>query len=234
MAWIAFYDFCNSIGVPYSKDDREILDGWMNLGKSTGWWCAFEDVCFCFERPSALHIDSQGRLHCENGPAMAFHDTYEIYCLNGVQMKKEHVMTRAEELDPKLILSEENVEVRRELIRKIGVERFIQVAGARELDKMTVKRDYETEYSLLSVDLSNELKNQKFLKMLNPSVGTWHVEGVPPDCKTVRDAIHARKPKKLRDITVDDENGEDYVQQGDVVMWPREAKSVKFMPSMLT
>jgi len=62
----------------------------------------------------------------------------------------------------------------------------------------------------------------------------WHIEGVPKKtCKTVAEALHSRKPDKMRSIPVA-ETGEDWWQQGDVYVWPRKAKSLKPYPKILT
>ncbi len=163
---------------------------------------------------------------------MAFADGYELYNLNGVQMPKDYVLTPSEKLDANLILSEKNVEVRRELLRKIGVERFIQVAGAKELDALKVPR-LNTEYTLLSVRMSGEVPEARYLKMLNPSIGVWHVEAVGQNCNTVLEAIHSRKPKLMREIPVGDD-GEDWYQQGDVCVWGKNATKLKPLPALLT
>jgi hypothetical protein len=60
------------------------------------------------------------------------------------------------------------------------------------------------------------------------------MEGVPGDIETVEQAINFRKPVRLRAIPVDDKNGLDYYQQGDVVIWPKDAHAVKFFPKILT
>ncbi len=100
-------------------------------------------------------------------------------------MKPEYVMTRAEKISPIDVLREQNVDVRRELIRKVGIERMLPKLKHKSLDS-------HGNYELLSIQLSNEIKDAKFLKMLNPSVGTWHVEGVSPECDTVEKALNYR------------------------------------------
>lgn len=233
--WTAFCDFFERIGVEFDKEWN--FSTWKNFVLKSGVFGSllFENVAFVCIRPCVVKRKEDGDLHCEDGPAIAWVDGYGEFSLNGVWMEEAHVMTPAEKLDPKIIVTERNVEVRRELIRKIGIERFIQASGAKVLDgPLVINEPYKTEYSLISVDLSEEVKGEKFLKMLNPSIGVWHVEGVPPSCRTVRDALHSRKPKKLRDIPVDETHGDDWLQQGDVVLWPHEAKSVKFFPAQLT
>lgn len=140
----------------------------------------------------------------------------------------KHVFTTEErsKFGDELALTEPNTEIRREIVRKVGLERFVQAAGARVMDKLG-------NYELISVRLSEEAPDCRYLKMLNPSIGVWHVEGVGPDCRTVREALHFRKPDALRSIPVSD-NGDDWSQQGDVCIWPINAKSVKPMPAKLT
>ncbi len=45
---------------------------------------------------------------------------------------------------------------------------------------------------LLSIDLPGLLDDCRYLKMKNPSIGVWHLEGVDRDCKTVQSAINWR------------------------------------------
>ena len=121
------------------------------------------------------------RLHRDGGPAFASRDGWKLWYLNGVQVSQEIAEIPAGELDSRLVLSEQNVEVRREIVRKIGAERVLS-----ELDAEAI--DTSGDYSLLLLDLQDGRK-RPYLKMLNPSIGTWHVEGVHPDCATVEQAI---------------------------------------------
>jgi hypothetical protein len=136
------------------------------------------------------------------------------------------VETPAEQVDPQRILTETNAEVRREIVRKVGIERVCYALQARVLDTLG-------EYELLELD-AGEGRRYRYLKMHNPSVPEiWHLEGVDNQVATVREALHWRKPEALRNIPVA-ENGEDFFIQGDVVVWPRDAKRVKEFPKVLT
>jgi hypothetical protein len=42
--WKVFYDFCNKIGVQYSKKDKEILSLWMEEASECYWWFPFEEM----------------------------------------------------------------------------------------------------------------------------------------------------------------------------------------------
>jgi hypothetical protein len=129
-------------------------------------------------------------LHKDGGPALAYPDGWSIFALNGVLVKEEYAVTPAESINPATVFAESNAEVRRELIRKIGVERFLAKSPHKVLDT-------RGHYQLLSVELSPEVRDARYLKMLNPSVGCWHVEGVHPTCKTVQESINWRSTRQI-------------------------------------
>lgn len=87
--------------------------------------------------------------------------------------------------DPKMILKEENAEIRMFMIKGTGIVQVIQALGAEVIDNSL------ENYELLSFDKING-RYRPYLKMLNPSTETWHIEGVHPNCKTIREAIEWR------------------------------------------
>lgn len=126
-------------------------------------------------------------LHCETGPALVFEDGTELFAMNGVQVEPWLALTPAQEIDCHKIRDILNAEVRREFVRKVGVERLIQQLGGVVLDT-----DGEM-YELVALDLGDGRTPRPYLKMKNPSVpGLYHVEGVPPVIRTVREAINWR------------------------------------------
>lgn len=52
-------------------------------------------------------------------------------------------------------------------------------------------------YELLEIELHKDVPKSRWLKMLNPSIGVWHIERVGKLCKTVQDAIDYRASKIL-------------------------------------
>lgn len=182
--WTAYGDFMEEIGVEYDADFK--FTEWKNFIKKSGVWgmTLYENIAFVCIRPCLVKTNQAGDLHYENGPAIAWQDGYEEYSLNGVWVEKELVMTPAEKIDPLLMLKEKNAEIRREIVRKIGIERIVQKLGAEVIDK-------QGEYELLLLDLKDGRKRE-FLKMKNPSIGVYHIEGVPPGTKTVVEALKFR------------------------------------------
>jgi hypothetical protein len=138
------------------------------------------------ERPH-LSLDSRTFLHNETGPAITFPKLGSgIYCLNNVRVTKDVVLKPADQLKADLITKTRNAEVRRELVRKIGIERVLSELGAKVLDKTE-----DGVYELVTLDLGDN-RSRPYLKMLNPSIGTWHIEGVEPRITTVAEALRYR------------------------------------------
>jgi hypothetical protein len=183
----------------------------------------FPEYCVVSKKPTEIHMKN-GILHNENGPAIKYNDL-DIYSLNGVNVSKEIVTTSWNKLDSKLILKESNAEVRREIVRKIGIEKICKDLNANVIDK-------KYNYELLLLDI-NDNNPRPYLKMKNPSIGVYHIEGVGANCKTVEDALLFRKPTDMKKIPIS-ENGEDWYQQGDVCIWNKNAKSLKLYPKILT
>lgn len=182
--WTSFYDFFQRIGVQFDKEWG--FDTWKDFILNSGVFATVlcENVAFVCVRPCIVKVNSNGDLHCEDGPAIAWCDGYCEYALNGVWVTEEIVMIPSDKLDSKIILKETNAEVRREIVRKIGVDKIANDLGSERLDKV---KDYE----LLILNMGDG-RRRPYLKMKNPSIGTWHIEGVHPDCKTVKEALSWR------------------------------------------
>jgi hypothetical protein len=156
---------------------RNLLDAY-DAGLWMFWLTAGEIIAL--PRPSLML--SGNRLHCESGPAVSWRGSDQRYFfLNGVHVSEEIVLTPANRLDPRLMLFERNTGTRREIIRKVGIERVCEAFNARSIDQ---RGDYE----LLLLDLRDG-RVRPFLKMKNPSIGVYHIEGVAPECRTVAQAL---------------------------------------------
>jgi hypothetical protein len=222
LQWTRFFREIG-VGIPEAAN---ILEASISSGS---YWVPYRGLCICVERPAEVHVEdaanNRKRAHCTTGPAFLFRDGWPIYFLHGIVVPSWVVETKPEEMDAKKVLALTNIDQRREAIRKMGIDLFVSRAGAKELHK-------EGAYSLLEVSFGEDRKG-RYLKMLNPSIGIWHVEGVPPTCQTVAEALHARKPKWMQEIPVSND-GADWEQQGDVVLVPRGATALKPRPAILT
>lgn len=187
-----WFEFAEFIGVQF---DKETYDVFHDYCKAVFACIPYENVCFVIDKPIEAHFED-GHLHREDGPAVLFGDGYGSYSLNGVKVSEELVMTPPEDIDVMDVLKTKNAEVRREIVRKIGVKRLCKKLNSKTIDKMG-------DYELLVLDIPDMTTEPRYLKMKNPSIGTWHVEGVPPNINTCQEALTWRthgfawNPKQL-------------------------------------
>lgn len=136
-------------------------------------------------RPECIHRNAAGQLHRDGGPAIRYADGFSVFALNGVRVPEWLACTPEGEIDPVKFAEIENAEIRREFVRKVGVERIASSCGAEVKDK-------QGNYELVLVDLGGRTGKVPYLKMLNPSIGVWHLEGVAPGITTVAEALKWR------------------------------------------
>ncbi len=184
--WVGFYDFFTLVLGLSKKTEK--LNGINQITKNAGWWLPHKKLCWISERHCKLNRNQAGMLHKDEGAAVEYPDGWCIYALNGIRMLPEQVLTPAEKMLPEDVLREQNVDRRRELIRKVGIERMLAKLSYKSLEK----RDC---YELLSIQLSDELTDARYLRMVNPSVGTFHLEGVDPSCKTITESLNWRNKR---------------------------------------
>ena len=181
-SYFAFYDFINEVlGIKFPNQDKY---NWYQKTSEIGWMYPLDSVCIISDRPESIKIRN-GRLHSENSPAIKYTDGFSVYSLNGIPMKPEYVLTPASEITPDIILGEQNVDMRRELIRKVGVQKL------RDCGKPI---EQVGSYQLLDMaSVFAGIQYAPHLLMKNPSVDdTWHFEGVSSECKTIEQAINWR------------------------------------------
>ncbi|MFJ4428860.1 DUF6745 domain-containing protein [Streptomyces bobili] len=58
------------------------------LASSASWWYPLQHIVLLAERPAEIHVDSSGRLHSNEGPALRFRDGFSIYAKSGNLLQK--------------------------------------------------------------------------------------------------------------------------------------------------
>jgi len=182
--WFGWYDYLyEACHLQYI----EKMHGLSGLVQHGGWGVMLDDVYLCAERTSAVVMNAEHICHNPHRQAISYPDGNGVYILNGIRMEEWMVMTSADELTGSRILGVSNVDQRREIIRRLGIERVLE-----KIPHTVLETTHDGMYSLLECDLTPSHSAAKFLKMRNPSIGVWHVEGVHPDCRTVQQAINWR------------------------------------------
>lgn len=184
-SWLSFYDFfLNETAVEGIDKIRGLID----TAKACGWWAPFEDLVIVSSKPVQISFKDKV-LHNETGPAIQYADGMAVYALNGIVMTEEYVMTPANELSVSTVMKEQNVDIRRELLRKIGLERFVKDTGGHVVDELKINvNNKDCVYQLIDITLAEGI-TARVLKMDNPSINAMHVEGVEETCNTVKEAL---------------------------------------------
>ena len=149
--WLSFYEYFKEVcGL---DEQTQKLCGLFGIAKNSGWFLPHEKICWISERHNILHRDERGRLHNLNGIALSYPDGWGIYAIHGVRVPEKYILTPADKIDPKEVLSESNAEIRTAVIKKCGFQHFLKHLKAKKISKSE-----EGKAELLEFDLGNEMR----------------------------------------------------------------------------
>jgi hypothetical protein len=175
--YISYYEYMREVlGVkPYPET-------W-DLFKSLDEACLIyplEKFCVISERQTSLHME-EGRLHCDDGPATAYADGFEVYAIHGVRVPKNVVMA-PEKQTLEEIEADGNAESKRVRIERFGWERYLKDSGAAVVDQRHNDRDAQDEVLYRLRD-----GTQRFA-FVDPSTGRRYALGVPREIQNCEQA----------------------------------------------
>lgn len=189
VSWVSWVKFMQHIGVAVADSFSLIEDQIeFNVIYPLNGYCIFS------ERFSAIHVND-GVLHCDGAPSIEYPDGTRCWSLNGVAVPQWLAETPADEIDCNEYSKIVNAEIRREFMRKIGVDTYCKKVGSKIIDK-------QGDYELHLIGLEGSTGEYPYLKMLNPSIKTWHMECVHKTCKTVDEALEFRNQSKHKPLTL--------------------------------
>ncbi|MGH8907318.1 MAG: DUF6745 domain-containing protein [Egibacteraceae bacterium] len=159
--------------------------GLMQVARAAGCWWPFRSVAVLTERPVRLCLDSDGRLHAADGPAIVYPDGWAIWAWHGVRVPG-WVICAPRRLTVAHIQAQRGIDVRRVMIERYGVQRYMRDAGARKVSS--------DEYGTL---WRCPLLGDEPLVMVEVVNATPEPDGsfrnywlrVPPDLRTPREAV---------------------------------------------
>jgi hypothetical protein len=188
-----------------TTEHDKIFEAWKPTSE-LGYTYILEDVVIMSQKPTVFETTEVTNadgirhriLHCGTGPAIKF-DGYDAenltsYFLNGISVPDWLVETHSSKIDISRYSSLNGADQKAEFIRKVGVERMIDLGT--KLDSyenynkpMWTKSQYEL-YDMAAI--YEGVPYAPHLKMQNQTTGVWHIEGVDPKCRTLEDAIRFR------------------------------------------
>lgn len=176
------------LGLKYDAESQERLRRALDIAESCSVFWPYDKVCVICDRPTEFHLQ-HGKLHNSSGMALRFSDGWGIYRLNGVTVPDGLATTPSHKLDPSLVEEVTDVELRLEIVRKIGMDRLVNAFSGEILDKVG-------NFELYRLKLSDG-RFLFFLKMFIPSTGDYHIKAVRQGCPTVADALAAGDPEDI-------------------------------------
>ena len=171
-----------------------------------------EKFCIVSDFPSALKTDSNHRPHCEDGPSHAWRDGCQLAHWHGVRVPL-HVIMAPETITAEQITQEQNQEVRRVMIERMGWERFCTVCQMRVLHEDTLEAQFPTvpvsdlvepgqrfvydyrggveKAELLEAEGIKDFEDRplRFVRLTDPSTGRQYTLRVPHDMERCYQAV---------------------------------------------
>lgn len=186
--WLSFYDFFERIGV----EGLEQLKGLKMAADACGWWWPMSQIAVITEMPNQLHLDEEGRLHSEDSMAISYTDDWGLYVWHGVNVTEKIIM-RPETITSEDIMTEDNAEIRRIMIERMGEDRFLESANAKLVHED--KDDLDFPRKLWRVDFEGRREDPWVAVQVVNS--TPEPDGsrrkfvipVPPDIETCQQAL---------------------------------------------
>ena len=168
-----FRDICK-LNLPEKIKERININE--ALVSSIGWTWWHENVLVLSDRPKIINLDDQGRLHCENGPAIEYRDGWALYYWHGVAIPQEWISGKKPTAQE--AISWPKIEQRRAACEIIGWANILS-----ELDVTIIDTDDDPQVGVLLECSLPDAGNQRFLKVVC-GTGRSFILPVHPNCKT--------------------------------------------------
>lgn len=178
-SWLSFYDFFK----PELPEEIAPLEGYFMIAEAAHWWWAFENAIIVCDKPLVLQLDDEDRLHCEDGPAVKYTDDFAVYVWHGVRVP-EWVIETPEKMNVDNVMAEDNMEVRRAMMEKYDMAKFLQDAGA-----ITVQSDEFGDLIEIKGLYGNADEVTRYCHVKDSSTDRMYAICVPPETETCRGGL---------------------------------------------
>ena len=185
---------------------------WEQCAIEGGFRWMHEEFCIVSDFPEVLKVDEQNRPHCDDGPSHRWRDGWELYYIHGVVVPRQ-VVVAPESLTITQVRKEDNAEVRRVMIERMGWDKFCSEAKLKVIHTDTLEAHFpalpvsETVHAdmravtgyrkgkevaeLLESEEFKDFDDQplKFVRVTDPSTGERYTLRVWPENKRAYEAI---------------------------------------------
>jgi hypothetical protein len=205
--WVLKEAYLNQL----NKQPHPLPDALLQLTRQTSIIHVDNKVAYVVRHPVEIKTNVKGALHCEDGAAVTFKDGYQLAFIDGIQLPVD-LIKRPERIQPLDILFHPNMEIRRVLLERMGIDTFLNTIQA----KPVAQDDFGTLYVSMppergSADFhrirdprsnlrlgfaGTRVEPLAFVKLINstPEPGTddvfkEYLLRVPPEMRTPRQAV---------------------------------------------
>lgn len=187
--WLVLYDFYMNV---IKVKGLEPLLPLMELARVSGWWWPYENAVIVCEKPIAIHVDEEYRIHANGMMAVEYSDGFGGYAWHDTKIPAKWGKVHSERWEPTWLLEEENAELKRILIGELGYARIM--AG---LDSTLIHKEDDMELvQVNNVEMDGtagmagiDIEDMRLLKVRCPSTEATYVLRVPPkmdNCESAR------------------------------------------------
>lgn len=185
--WVLYLKFGEHIGVKYDEANLRLLNIWDSLIRKCGWFYPFKNLCVVCDRPQVCLFDDNRELHCDNGPAIEFASGFKMYSLHGVEVP-EFVVMNPESITMDHIEKEGNAEIRRIMIDRMGVSKYLEECKAELVDGDMTFVANQNDDRYVPRALMKDKEGRKFLVGTDGSTSRVYYMQVPEECNTCAEA----------------------------------------------
>jgi hypothetical protein len=136
MAWATYFrEVCD---LEFAEIDT--FAAYEVMSSRCGAFSTYKDFAFVSDRPRVLRRDQAGRLHADDGPAIAWRDGWQLFYWHGLQIPRGHewIISDRDLITPAKIDAEPNAELRRIMLEVYGFERYLSERSAIVLSEDTL------------------------------------------------------------------------------------------------
>ncbi len=112
---------------------KDVVLSWLHLKRNLVDIQFFEQICFVCEYPVSAAVNARGQLHATDSAAMVFRDGFKVYSIDGVLVPQSSIEAPGE-ITIEQIENEQNIEVRRIMIARYGIEKYLNDSNAVVID----------------------------------------------------------------------------------------------------
>ncbi len=167
------------LGVDIPNPD--LFEAGSKVWKNCGPIVMHKDFCIVSEFPSHYNVDQDGRLHGDGHPSQQWKDGWKLYHWHGVRVTRQFAEA-PETITVNDIENESNLEMRRLMLDRYGIKKFLVDVGAKEVQRdecgiLYRHNFHEALEPIVMVEVTNSTKEpdgtyKKYFLRVPPNITT--------------------------------------------------------------